>query len=68
MKDIDLFFFCMYFMMSDEAFYIFGGMAGVFLFGVDNFDLEGNEGLIGKYQLLDGQIEGVFWFIDFFLG
>ncbi len=65
MKDIDSLFSRTYFTMSDEAFYIFGGMDGAPLPGADNF---GNEGLIGKYRLSDGQIEGVSWFTDPFLG
>lgn len=65
MKDIDSLALRTYFTMSDEAFYIFGGMEGTPLPGTDNF---GNEGLIGKYRLSDGQIEGVSWFTDPFLG
>ena len=65
MKDIDSLFSRTYFTMSDEAFYIFGGMEGAPLPGADDF---GNEGLIGKYRLSDGQIEGVSWFTDPFLG
>ena len=68
MKDTDSLTLRTYFTISDEAFYIFGGMAGTPLPGADNFDPEGNEGLIGKYRLSDGQIEGVSWFTDPFLG
>jgi len=65
MKDIDSLALRTYFTMSDEAFYIFGGMDGEALPGADNF---GDGGLIGKYRLSDGQIEGVSWFTDPFLG
>ena len=68
MKDIDSLFSRMYFTMSDEAFYIFGGMAGEPLPGADDFSVGQDVGLVGKYRLSDGQIEGVSWFTDPFLG
>ncbi|MCB0581740.1 MAG: T9SS type A sorting domain-containing protein [Phaeodactylibacter sp.] len=66
MKSIDSLYVHYYSTMGEDAFYLFGFMAGETVPGGNDGGSYG--GLIGKFGLSDGQVTGTTWFEGNFLG
>ncbi|HLP96133.1 MAG TPA: T9SS type A sorting domain-containing protein [Saprospiraceae bacterium] len=65
MKNNDSLWYHTYTSIGPDAFYLFGYMQGTTVPGGDSF---GNGGLIGRFDLASGEVEGTTWFNDPFLG
>lgn len=65
MKNIDSLSYHTYTTIGPDAFYLFGYMKGPTAPGGDSF---GDGGLIGRFNLASGVVEGTTWFNDPFLG
>ncbi|MEY3242267.1 MAG: Secretion system C-terminal sorting domain [Bacteroidota bacterium] len=65
MKNIDSLSYHTYTTIGPDAFYLFGYMKGPAAPGGDSF---GDGGLIGRFNLASGVVEGTTWFNDPFLG
>lgn len=65
MENIDSLSYHTYTSIGPDAFYLFGYMKGPTVPGGDSF---GDGGLIGRFNLASGTVEGTTWFRDPFLG